>query len=166
MTSTGVDGKTYRVKMTCLPEEFLQGWMFSVKPGKVKAGLREKVIHYKRQCYRVLHDAFNAAEATQPTIGVEYLHGYQEMHDLAHELAAGSKNERFVHMNLNKLVNKTVGIGAGQRGRISAPVRSITVVAQTLAAKAMEGAKDHHDGYERAKQALEQLGSAMAIRPI
>lgn len=107
--------------------------------------------------------AFKQARAGQDVSAVEYLPGYRELHALAHELAAGSENERFVHMNLNKLVNKTVGIGAGQRGNLAAPVRSLTVVAQTLAAKAMEGAKDHKDGYEKAKQALGQLGQALQV---
>lgn len=162
ITMVAEDGK--RRAMTCIPEEYLQGWMFGVKPGKVKSTLREKVIHYKRQCYRVLHEAFVAAEQSQQTIGVEYLHGYHEMHDLAEALAEGSKNGKFVHMNLNKLVNKTVGIAAGQRSKLAPPLRSLTVVVQNLATQAMTGAKDHHDGYDRAKDALGQLGRALQVR--
>lgn len=108
--------------------------------------------------------AFKEARQTQPAQAIEYLPGYHELHDKAHELANGSANERFVHMNLNKLVNKTVGIGSGQRTKLPPPTMSLTVVAQTLAAKAMEGAKDHHDGYARAKQALCALGQALILR--
>lgn len=108
--------------------------------------------------------AFREARAGQAAAAIEYLPGYHELHDKAHELANGSPNERFVHMNLNKLVNKAVGISAGQRSSIPAPVRSLTVVAQTLAARAMDGSKDHHEGYERAKTALTALGSALAVR--
>lgn len=108
--------------------------------------------------------AFSEARAGKDAAAIEYLPGYHELHDRAHELAAGSKNERFVHMNLNKLVNKTVGIGSGQRGKLPPPVKSLTVVAQTLAVQAMEGAKDHHDGYENAKRVLGQLGQALQVR--
>lgn len=165
MTSVGADGKSYRVKMTCIPEEYLQGWMFGIKPGKVRVSLREKVIHYKRQCYRVLHEAFVAAESNEQSIGIEYLHGYHELHKLADDLAVESSNKHFVHMNLNKLVNKTVGIASGQRTKLPPPLRSLTVVVQNLATLAMTGAKDHHDGYDRAKDALGQLGRALQVRP-
>jgi phage regulator Rha-like protein len=107
--------------------------------------------------------AFKEARAGQALVAIEYLPGYHELHDKAHELANGSPNERFVHMNLNKLVNKAVGISSGQRSTIPAPVRSLTVVAQTLAARAMAGTKDHHDGYERAKTALTALGTALTV---
>lgn len=56
MVMTAADGKRY--KTLCLPEEFLQGWLFTVKPGKIRHELREKVIRYKRECYSVLHRAF------------------------------------------------------------------------------------------------------------
>lgn len=108
--------------------------------------------------------AFSEARAGKDAAAIEYLPGYHELHQRAHELAAGSKNERFVHMNLNKLVNKTVGIGSGQRSNLPPPVKSLTVVAQALAVQAMEGAKDHHDGYESAKRVLGQLGQALQVR--
>lgn len=101
-----------------------------------------------------LVQAFRDARSGQTVTSIEYLPGYHELHSLAHELAAGSPNERFVHMNLNKLVNKTVGIGSGERQTVATPTKSAIVVAQTLATKAMSGAKDHHDGYQAAKQAL------------
>lgn len=110
-----------------------------------------------------LVQAFSEARAGHDAAAIEYLPGYHELHDRAHELAAGSANERFVHMNLNKLVNKTVGIASGQRSKLPPPVRSLTIVAQTLATKAMAGAKDHHDGYESAKQALGQLSQVLQV---
>ena len=57
-TSIGADGKKYKTNMLCLPEEYLQGWMFTIKSGKVKSSLREKIVTYKRECYKVLHNAF------------------------------------------------------------------------------------------------------------
>lgn len=44
-------------------------------------------------------------------------------------------------------------------------MKSLTVVAQPLACQSMEGAKDHKDGYARAKQVLEQLGRALTDTP-
>lgn len=101
--------------------------------------------------------AFRQAREGRKVTEAEYLPGYHEMHDLAQELADGSKNERFVHMNLNKLVNKTVGIESGQRQRLGSARMSSVVVAQHLAAQAMQAANDHHDGYAAAKKALGSL---------
>lgn len=117
----------------------------------------EKVVGLKA----TLVQAFREARQGQTTGAIEYLPGYHELHDLAHQLANGSANERFVHMNLNKLVNKTVGIASGQRSTLPAPVKSLTVVAQIVASRAMTGAKDHHDGYQKAKTALGTLERAL-----
>lgn len=113
-----------------------------------------------------LVQAFQEARAGKTAIAVEYLPGYRQLHDKAHELAKGSKNEKFVHANLNKLINKTVGLASGQRARFSSSAMSLTVVAQALATRAMEDAKDHHDGYEKAKQALTALDGALAVRSV
>jgi P22_AR N-terminal domain/ORF6C domain len=43
----------------CLPIEYLNGWLFGVNASRVKATLREKIVRYQRDCYRVLWEAFN-----------------------------------------------------------------------------------------------------------
>ncbi|WP_348944009.1 phage antirepressor N-terminal domain-containing protein [Chitinibacter sp. FCG-7] len=50
-------------EMLCLPEKYLQGWLFKVNANKVKPGIRDKVIHYQRECYEVLHKAFTQGRA-------------------------------------------------------------------------------------------------------
>ena len=53
----------------CLPDEMLHGWLFGVEVKRIRAELRERVIPYKRECYRVLHQSFtpsiSPAELTQ-----------------------------------------------------------------------------------------------------
>ncbi len=104
-----------------------------------------------------LVQAFAQARAGEAVAAMEYLPGYHQLHDRVHELAAESENERFVHMNLNKLVNKTVGIGPGRRQTVASSTKSAIVVAQNLAVQAMAAANDHHDGYDAAKKALGKL---------
>ena len=60
-TTVGADGK--QRKMLCLPEEYLQGWLFKVHPDKVRPAIRGKVIRYQRECYKVLHLAFTQGKA-------------------------------------------------------------------------------------------------------
>ena len=47
-------------EMLCLPIEYLNGWLFGVSTNRLGEGLREKVIRYQRECYRVLWQAFQA----------------------------------------------------------------------------------------------------------
>jgi hypothetical protein len=44
--------------MTCLPLKYLSGWLFGVNAARVRAQLRERLIHFQEECYDVLADAF------------------------------------------------------------------------------------------------------------
>lgn len=40
----------------CLPLHYLNGWLFGVKPSKVKPEIKDKLIEYQKDCYEVLWD--------------------------------------------------------------------------------------------------------------
>lgn len=103
--------------------------------------------------------AFGEARRAAGQHGTEYLPTYHQLHDELHMLAAGSEHERHVHINVNRLINKTVGIEAGQRGAAPMPTQSMLAVAQIVAAKAAHGAPDHRAGYQRIKTALVNLSA-------
>ncbi len=44
--------------MLCLPLDMLNGWLFGINANRVKPEIREGLIRYQRECYRVLADAF------------------------------------------------------------------------------------------------------------
>ncbi|HET9222625.1 MAG TPA: phage antirepressor N-terminal domain-containing protein [Roseiflexaceae bacterium] len=44
--------------MLCLPLDYLPGWLFGINAARVKPELKERIILYKRECYRRLWDAF------------------------------------------------------------------------------------------------------------
>jgi hypothetical protein len=155
ITMVAEDGK--KRAMTCIPEEFLQGWMFTVSPGKVKASLKQKVIHYKRECYRVLHEAFNAACSTGGPIRAEYLAGYHELQDVVAIKAAKSSAPWAAHLNVNRAINKAAGIEAGQRGVLPLGKLAFVSVANQVACAAFSAANDHHDGYANTVVALGKL---------
>lgn len=108
---------------------------------------------------------FKKARQGGVDLSSEYLPGYHDLHETVDALAQNASKPKWVHANFNKLVNKTVGITSGQRSKLEPPVKSLTVVVQTLARQALEGANDHKDGYSRAKQVLEQLGRALTFKP-
>ena len=113
--------------------------------------------------------AFREARQAVDVAKTEYLPSYHALHDQIHELAAQSSNERFVHLNFNRLINKAVGVGSGERSSIPVPHKSLLITAQYLAAQAMRSAQDHKEGYQSAKTALEsfkgvvQIGAKMVI---
>lgn len=127
------------------------------------------LLTYSRNTERVrglklrLVQAFREARSTAEMRRAEYLPGYHQLHDDIQALAAGSPNVRFVHLNVNKLVNRTAGLDAGERSRAAAPQLAAVILAQNLAARAMRGAGDHHEGFARAKMALHSLQSLLAL---
>lgn len=46
-------------QMLCLPVDYLHGWLFGVDVARIRPELRERLILYKRECYRVLSQAFS-----------------------------------------------------------------------------------------------------------
>ncbi|MCA9864029.1 MAG: ORF6C domain-containing protein [Thermomicrobiales bacterium] len=59
MTTPSADGRgggpqTY----LSLPLEFLHGWLFGFQVSRVKKEHREALLRYKRECYRLLYEAF------------------------------------------------------------------------------------------------------------
>jgi phage regulator Rha-like protein len=149
----------------------------TAKPTSDQGGRPEKfAILNEDQCYLLLTYSRNTARTRQLKVKLvkafgearraaglrqaEYLPTYHALHDEIHALAAGSEHERHVHMNVNQLINKTVGLEAGQRGAASMPVQSLLAVAQAVAVKAARGAADHRDGYQRIKSAMGALSAA------
>lgn len=122
------------------------------------------LLTYSRNTSRVrqlkvrLVAAFREARQADDLTKAEYLPTYHALHDEISALAAQTPNARYVHMNINRLVNRAAGINSGQRGSLDLPRRALLVTAQFLAGVAMRGAIDHKEGYSRAKAALERLG--------
>lgn len=55
-----------RPDMLCLPADMLHGWLFGISANRVRPELRDKVLRYQRECYRVLWDAFRPPTAPAP----------------------------------------------------------------------------------------------------
>lgn len=47
-------------EMLCLPLELLPGWLFGVETNRLKLELKEKIIRYRRECFKVLWQAFQS----------------------------------------------------------------------------------------------------------
>ena len=119
----------------------------------------DTVVTLKSKLVRAFGNARRAADMRQR----EYLPQYHALHDRLGTLAAGSSNERHVHMNVNKLLNKFAGIEAGQRANAALPQQALLIVGQMAAANQVQGATDHRDAYQRAKNSLQALTGVIAL---
>jgi len=71
ITATDIDPQSRRPQtssMLCLPLDFLNGWLFGVSAQRVKAELRERVITYQRECYKILSDAFQETQEEKSAV--------------------------------------------------------------------------------------------------
>jgi len=66
ITMTGADGKQY--KMYCLPIELMHGWLFGITTSKVKPEYAEKLTRYRRECFRILWQAFQSRALAPETL--------------------------------------------------------------------------------------------------
>jgi len=49
--------------MICLPLDMLNGWLFGINANRVKESLRDRLLRYQHECYRVLAQAFQSLAA-------------------------------------------------------------------------------------------------------
>lgn len=52
---------------TCLPVDYLNGWLFGINARRVKEEVRERLILYQENCYKVLAEAFREGQLTTDT---------------------------------------------------------------------------------------------------
>jgi hypothetical protein len=54
--------RTIRRSMLCLPLDYLQGFLFGINPNRVRADLREPLMRYQRDAYKILNQAFREGQ--------------------------------------------------------------------------------------------------------
>lgn len=102
----------------CLPLEFLPGWLFGIETSRIKAQeLKDKVILYRRECYRRLWDAFKPfiLPAALPT-PAPATSGAQ----LAYELATAVQNLAREQMELEGRMTRAAQWARGIEHRVTA----------------------------------------------
>ena len=51
-------------EMQCLPLDYVSGFLFGINADRVKPELKERVVRYQRECYKVLAEAFQEGRLT------------------------------------------------------------------------------------------------------
>lgn len=77
VTTTDIDPQSRRPhtsEMICLPLDYLNGWIFGINASRVKPEIKDRLIRYQRECYKVLAEAFaDGRLTTDPDIDIEAL---------------------------------------------------------------------------------------------
>ena len=55
-------GRAQRQEMICLPLDYINGWLFGISAKRVKPAVKEQLIRYKQECYKVLSKAFQSGQ--------------------------------------------------------------------------------------------------------
>lgn len=56
--------RTRQISMLCLPLDFVSGFLFGINPERTKPEIKDKLIRYQRECYKVLAEAFQEGRLT------------------------------------------------------------------------------------------------------
>jgi len=67
VTTTDIDPKSRRPHssdMLALPLDYLSGFLFGINASRVKENVRDRLIRYQRECYKVLNEAFQEGRLT------------------------------------------------------------------------------------------------------
>ena len=107
--------------------------------------------------------AFSAARRAADMRQVEYLPEYHRLHDAIKVAAAGSPNERWMHVNANKALNKIAGLAPGQRAAAGPLHQSLLTLGAALATKAILEGKDGQAVQQRIDTALKPLAGVLAL---
>jgi hypothetical protein len=92
----GENGGFQARQMTCLPEKFIYGWLFSLR------GNSEELIEYKKTCYELLYNHFHGTITNRKELLLERIEVDKEIGQLKQTLK--EQDERY--KQLKELENK------------------------------------------------------------
>lgn len=98
------NGKKQGRKMTCIPEKFVYGWLFSLRSDS------PELTSYKKTCYDLLYNHFHGTITNRKELLLERSMNAEEMHQLEMELR---EDERYKQLELLKSKNKRINSNLG-----------------------------------------------------
>ena len=106
--------------MLCLPLDFLNGWLFGVNANRVKPELRERVIQYQRECYRILAQAFQTddQEVEEQSTAASFA-TLQQIREMGLSIARMAEQQIEIEQRLNTRLDRAANIVSGINRRLS-----------------------------------------------
>lgn len=142
------DGK--QREMTCLPLEFLNGWLFKLNPSKVAPEVKGIVIKYQRECYKVLAAHFQGQPVQRiPLTKAELALEYQKLESRKTELELRKTELQVKKLELSFKLPENQYLSHGQ----------IQVITDAIADSFCEGkAENNRDKWIGCAQLAEEMG--------
>lgn len=162
ITTTDMDPQSKRPRtsaMSCLPLNYLNGWLFGINANRVNPDLRDKVIRYQRECYDILAAVFLPSSPLSETFTTSLaMQSLQQVKEMATAIIKMADEQ----MTLTTRIDKAAVI-VGEHGRRLtsleqqlAPRQAITEeqaadIAEKVKALALQltendGSKNHFQG--------------------
>jgi hypothetical protein len=101
-------------EMTCLPLDYISGFLFGINANRVKAEAKEQLIRYQRECYKVLADAFQDGRLTSDTSFDELLQTDSEAvqaYKMALAVVKLARNQVVLEARLDRHEKELVQVG-------------------------------------------------------
>lgn len=121
VTRTNSKQKRGDPNVLCLPLEFLNGWLFGISPTRVKPELKEKVIRYQRECYRILWQAFQdtslPTESTRETS--DAIIALEQIRDMGLAIARMAEQQIEMEQRLNARLDRAASVVGDIQRRLS-----------------------------------------------
>lgn len=144
-------------EMLCLPLDLLPGFLFGVAVARVKPELQERVQLYRRECFRVLWEAFRPSVAPAPPAPAG-ASGAELAYQLAQAVASLAREQ----LALEGRMDRAAEWARGVEGRLSALEISLSGEAPISEAQAAELAQQ----VKAAAHALTQQGQERAYQQV
>jgi len=107
----------------CIPLEYLPGWLFGITPARVKPELAAKITRYRRDCFRVLWDAF------QPAVLVPFVPTDPRLVEMAEQIDSLAGTAAFLREHMADIV-ATAGHIADVSGRLDQTVSLLEAITE------------------------------------
>jgi ferritin-like metal-binding protein YciE len=104
VTTTDSRHETMPREMLCLHLDFLSGFLFGINANRVKSDLRERLIRYQRECYKVLTEAFQEGRLTADPVLDELLQSNSDAvqaYKMLQAMVKLARNQIFLEAQLN-----------------------------------------------------------------
>ncbi len=85
----------------CLPLDYIPGWLFGIDASRVKPELKEKISRYRRECFRVLWQAFQG-EATLDRSGPAPSAGLLQIREMGLAIVKMAEEQIELERNVNR----------------------------------------------------------------
>jgi len=129
ITPTLVSEQGYKQRYTviCLPLDFINGWLFGVNANRVKPELKEKIIQYQRDCYRILAHAFQIDEqVVEEQNTATSLATLQQIREMGHSIAHMAEQQIEIEQRLNSRLDRAANVVSGINRRLSVVERRLS----------------------------------------